>query len=543
MNRTILWLLCFMFCLALDAKDNALLDSLDRVIGKSNEYVKTKTRRIQLLKQMANKEKDDKQKLKLYSDITEEYHYFQFDSALVYVDKGLRSAQNANVQYYVDQNTITRADLLAIGGLYSEAVACIDTIDSSRLDKEMLLKYNMTFSRVYRYWSDYCGDNDYRPLYRDRASGYLKAAVALMDKNNPVYDYYMGEYHIYIERDDEKALAHYFNAVEKLPMDSREYAMASYAIANNYSSHDEMDKYEEYLIRACISDILCCTKENLALQNLALYLFNKDKDNIERAEHYIQVSLSDARFYNNRLRILEISQKLPSIVGSYQEMIKERNDTYRVTLWVISLLLLGLVVSLFFIIKQNKLLTSRRHELANKNEELSQANNKLSFVNSLLVDTNHKREGLAKIYIELCAKYIDRLSKFQTLVKRKIKANQAAELLTNISSSRLSEEDAAVFLNKFDKAFLDLYPTFIEEFNSLLQEGQQVVIKQEGQMTPELRIFALVRLGIHDSSDIASLLFYSLQTIYNYRSAIKNRAVNRDTFEEDVTKLCKVIGK
>ena len=167
----------------------------------------------------------------------------------------------------------------------------------------------------------------------------------------------------------------------------------------------------------------------------------------------------------------------------------------------------------------------------------------MNILNSELLDTNRKREGLAKLYIDLCAKYIDRLSKYQNLVQRKIKAHQVDELLSTISSSRLSEENATTFTNRFDKAFLDLYPTFIDEFNNLLIDPQP---KKTGKtikssMTNEQRIYALIRLGVLESSEIASLLFYSPQTIYNYRSTVKNRAKNKDTFEYDVQNLCTII--
>ena len=165
----------------------------------------------------------------------------------------------------------------------------------------------------------------------------------------------------------------------------------------------------------------------------------------------------------------------------------------------------------------------------------------LHLVNDQLVDTNKKREGLASIYIDLCAKYIDKLGKYQTLVKRKIKANQAQELLQTISSTRISEEDAATFLNRFDKAFLELYPTFVDEFNALLQEDGRIQQKSPLSLNTELRTFALIRLGVKNTADIAGLLFLSPQTIYNCRSVIRNRAISKDTFDEDVQKLCAVI--
>jgi hypothetical protein len=222
---------------------------------------------------------------------------------------------------------------------------------------------------------------------------------------------------------------------------------------------------------------------------------------------------------------------------------------------ILALLTLAILVSALYIKRQNGQLHHRREELQAKNEELHQQHEEVSQKNALLeeqgrqlsalneqlIDTNFKREGLAKIYIDLCAKYIDKLKKYQTLVKRKIKTNQVQELLSTISSSRISEEDAATFMNKFDKAFLDLYPTFVTELNTLLLPESQIAIKQPNTLTPELRIYALIRLVVKESSEIADLLFFSPQTIYNYRSAVRSRAISKDTFDEDVQKLCAVI--
>ena len=205
--------------------------------------------------------------------------------------------------------------------------------------------------------------------------------------------------------------------------------------------------------------------------------------------------------------------------------------------------------------RQNRKLTSRRIELAENNQQLTSLNCKLAEssqhqtdlniqlqeLNQLLMDTNKHREGLASIYIDLCAKYIDKLNKYQTLVKRKIKANQAQELLQTISSVRISQEDAATFLNRFDKAFLELYPTFVEEFNALLRNDGQLLQKSPHSLTTELRTFALIRLGVTNTADIAGLLFLSNQTIYNCRSTIKNRAIRKETFDDDVMHLCTVI--
>ena len=158
------------------------------------------------------------------------------------------------------------------------------------------------------------------------------------------------------------------------------------------------------------------------------------------------------------------------------------------------------------------------------------------------MDTNRKREGLAKLYIDLCAKYISRLKRQQTLVKRKIKANQTSELLSQLSSERLSEADASTFLSRFDKAFLDLSPRFTKELNALLKANYQIKNTHSNELTTDQRIMALIRLGVKESAEIADLLFYSPQTIYNYRSALKAKAIDKTNFEAEVSKLCSVIG-
>lgn len=287
--------------------------------------------------------------------------------------------------------------------------------------------------------------------------------------------------------------------------------------------------------------------------SIAMTLF--EQGDVERAERYINVSMEDAKFYNNRLRILEVSRILPQIMTTYQATMEKQNRNLRFSVIFISLLVLGLLCTAYFIHRQNRKLTARRQELAENNQQLqllnqqladsnqhqAELNDQLHDLNQKLMDTNKRREGLASICIDLCAKYIDKLGKYQTLVKRKIKANQAQELLQSISSSRISEEDAATFLTRFDKAFLELYPTFVDEFNALLQEDGRIQQKSPHTLTTELRTFALIRLGVKNTADIAGLLFLSTQTIYNCRSIVKNKAISKDTFDEDVIKLCTVI--
>lgn len=513
---------------------DSIMDNISQIYGK-------KQARIDFYKSMAEKSRKPETLLSAYDKLYDEYFVFQFDSAMVYADKAITLADRIGDKFHHDKCRIEKASLLGVGGLYGEAVALLDEIDSTRLDNKLRFDYTIAYYFIYTYWADYCHDYYYSPRYHERANTYLKQAVTMLSPTDSYYNFFWGEYYIYVERNDKRALEHYFKTLSTAPVESRWYAMASYAIANNYSANNNNSKYEEYILRACISDLLNCTRENLAMQDLAMYLFKKGDDNILLAERYINFAMDDAKNYNNRLRIIEISQKLPVIVSTYREKLSSQNNTMRFALFGVSILFAFVVVLLYFYSRQNRQLARHRHELSESNQLLSSLNDRLNTLNSRLLDTNSRRERLAKLYIDLCAKYIDRLSKFETLVKRKIKVGQVNDLLNTASSSRLSEEDAATFMNSFDTAFLDLYPSFVDEFNALLRADEQIVPPHKGRLTTELRIYALIRLGVKESSEIAALLFYTPRTIYNYRSTIKSRAHNRETFECDVEQLCRVI--
>lgn len=518
-----------------------LIQRIDSIIDNITQIYGKKQARIDFYKSMAHKSQKPETLLSAYDKLYDEYFVFQFDSAMVYADKAITLADRIGDKFHHDKCRIEKASLLGVGGLYGEAVALLDEIDSTHLDNELRFDYTIAYYFIYTYWADYCHDYYYSPRYHERANNYLKQAVTMLRPTDSYYNFFWGEYFIYVERNDKRALEHYFKTLSTAPVESRWYAMASYAIANNYSANNNNNKYEEYMLLACISDLLNCTRENLAMQDLAMYLFKKGDDNILLAERYINFAMDDAKNYNNRLRIIEISQKLPVIVSTYREKLSSQNNIMRFALFGVSILFAFVVVLLYFYSRQNRLLARNRYELSESNNLLSSLNDKLNTLNSRLLDTNSRRERLAKLYIDLCAKYIDRLSKFETLVKRKIKVGQVSDLLNTASSSRLSEEDAATFMNSFDTAFLDLYPSFVDEFNALLRTDEQIVPPHKGRLTTELRIYALIRLGVKESSEIAALLFYTPRTIYNYRSTIKSRAINRETFECDVEQLCRVI--
>ena len=552
MKRSLLYILFLLLPTTLSAgsKTQQLRQKLDNLLEQRDALINNKNNDINRLKKHLATSENALKRLQTYEQLFEEYYVFQFDSAMTYLNKGIKLALETQNTYYYNSNVIRKAELLSIGGLYSEAVQEIEQVDTTALDKAQRFEYYFSLFRIHTYWADFCNDKTYTPIHRSKAKNYLKKAMPFCDETDKSYEYYRGEYCVFVQNNPLSARSHYIKAIKQLPPTSRFYAMSCFALSGSYANEGNTNKQEEFLLLSSIADVENCTMENFALQNLAMYIFEHNKDDLDYAQRYIQTALEDAHFYNNRLRIIEISSKLPVIVSSYQQTLNQRNKVQMTAIIVISLLLLFLLFAVFYIVKQTKRLSLQQQELQNNNNQLSELNTQqkelntqLHDLNAVLVDTNRKRERLAKLYIDLCAKYIARLKKQQTLVKRKIKANQTSELLSQLSSERLSEEDAATFLSRFDKAFLDLYPGFTEELNNLLVPEGRIQNKSTDELTTEQRIMALIRLGVKESAEIADLLFYSPQTIYNYRSVLKGKAINKENFEEEVMKLCRVIGK
>lgn len=541
MNKSVFTLMLF-FLLAAAAQAQTqtekLLRGLDEVLARRNQYTNEKFQHIQLLKSYLSTTRDPKMRLQIYQQLYDQYYVLNYDSAAACVNNSYRLAEKVGDRYYSQLSRLEKAELYSIAGLYSEAEDLLDSIGDRGVEPALQLRNYIVRFRLYSYWANYCSNELFSPKYSDMASAYLRKAMPLMDKRAPEYDYYKGEYEVYVEKNDAKARHYYLKAIRRLPRASRYYAMTAFALALNYLGTKDTLNYERYLVEASCSDIICSTKENLALQNLATYLFKYNKDQINNAVRYINISMDDAKSYNARLRILEISQKLPTIVSSYESILKQRNNILTLINVAVALLAILLMSAIYYIFKQNKKMALQRRQLADNYQKLSVLNSQLGTDNTELLNTNIKRDRLVKLYIDLCAKFINRLNNYTKLVRRKIIANQVKDLLSTVSSSRLSEEDATIFRTNFDKCFLALYPTFKTELNSLLTDDGQLDDPGEDKLSNEQRIYALIRLGVKESSEIASVLFFSPQTIYNYRSAVKKKAKNKEDFDAEVGKIC-----
>uniref|UniRef100_UPI004027888E DUF6377 domain-containing protein n=1 Tax=Segatella copri TaxID=165179 RepID=UPI004027888E len=523
--------------------NNQLYKQLDAALAQRAHYVELKEKSLNEIKQGAKYVTSNEDKLKLYEQLANEYKAYEYDSAMTYVNKGLILAQKSNNIFFNKRFQLSQTRLLITRGFYAEAKEILQKIEPKEEPRDYQFLYYYTMYGLYNNWSTYCENNEFSKNYDLKKVEYLKKAIELSPKKDAFYYYLMGElYYFSNHPNNNKTIQYYKKALSMEKANSRLHAMTAFALSEIYQKANNLELMEHYLLVAAISDVTSATKENVALQDIALFIYKHKTRSLNKAQEYINLSLEDAYTYKSRLRRIEISSKLQLITNAYTDDIKTTNRLLNIALLVIILLLLGVGISSLFIRKKNRLLKQKKDEITATSAKMEILNGQLHLINDELKDTNQKRERLVKVYIDLCYKNIERNSKLRTLVVRKIKANQSKELLSLLSSSTNTEKENKEFLTEFDKAFLSLYPTFVNELNQQLTESAHIQLKENGEMPPILRVCALLRLGITESSKIAGILSYSPQTVYNYRSILKNNAIDKEHFEENVLKLCMIIA-
>ena len=523
--------------------NNQLYKQLDAALAQRAHYVELKEKSLNEIKQGAKYVTSNEDKLKLYEQLANEYKAYEYDSAMTYVNKGLILAQKSNNIFFNKRFQLSQTRLLITRGFYAEAKEILQKIEPKEEPRDYQFLYYYTMYGLYNNWSTYCENNEFSKNYDQLKVKYLKKAIELSPKKDAFYYYLMGElYYFSNHPNNNKTIQYYKKALSMEKANSRLHAMTAFALSEIYQKANNLELMEHYLLVAAISDVTSATKENVALQDIALFIYKHKTRSLNKAQEYINLSLEDAYTYKSRLRRIEISSKLQLITNAYTDDIKTTNRLLNIALLVIILLLLGVGISSLFIRKKNRLLKQKKDEITATSAKMEILNGQLHLINDELKDTNQKRERLVKVYIDLCYKNIERNSKLRTLAVRKIKANQSKELLSLLSSSTNTEKENKEFLTEFDKAFLSLYPTFVNELNQQLTESAHIQLKENGEMPPILRVCALLRLGITESSKIAGILSYSPQTVYNYRSILKNNAIDKEHFEENVLKLCMIIA-
>lgn len=310
-----------------------------------------------------------------------------------------------------------------------------------------------------------------------------------------------------------------------------------------YQRLGNIDKQKENLLISSIADLQASVREYVSLRQLAVLLF-KEGD-IENAHEFLQIAMDDAQKCNARLRILEINDIFPIVSAAFVQKIQEQKMQQRVSIVIISLLVLFLLAAIWRIWKQMKKTSEAHRETKEANNQLKRLNAELVDFNKRLTEANHaiaenskiKEEYIAQ-FMDQCSLYIEKFDAYRKSLNKLLSAGKIDDLKKVLKSTDLMDDELKAFYRNFDATFLKLFPTFVTDFNKLLISEGQIVLKKEGQLNTELRVFALIRLGITDSVKIAQFLRYSVTTIYNYRTKTRNKALgNRNELEKQVMEI------
>ena len=808
------------------ANNNNLYKRLDSVIAHSAVYDSIKEKRLKEIKLGAIYVTNPADKLRIYEKLAKDYSPYVYDSAMVYVQRGISLAKQTGNSDYCNRFLITKASLLIERGFYIEAKESLDKIKISQSDPKQNFLFYCAQSSLYYNLNACCQKMEFSQHYNELFKEYIGKALYYCPKNSAMYYYLKGINLFFSGRSINEISASLNKAMQMFGSENRMYGRAAYVLSKAYGKNKQLEQQRRYLLLAAISDVMSANNESLALQDVALLLY-KNKNDLDKARKYINQTLKDAHEYNSRLQRVELYANLHVILSAYNEKLQKEAIWKNVTIICILVLLVVIAAAVVYVsrkkdvlklsekklkalteklsatnkqqlkdnkalqdsndelkgsnkalkdsndelmssnkalqdsndeltnsnkafqnsndelmssnkalqdsndelkgsnkalqdsndelmssnkalqdsndeltnsnkafqnsndelmssnkalqdsndelkgsnkalqdsndelkgsnkalqdsndelmssnkalqdsndelkglnkalrdsndelmssnkalqdsndelkgsnkalqdsndelkgsnkalqdsndelMRSNKALQDSNDELKYNNDELKYNNNELKNFNNELKDssralkdsnnelkdsndelkdsnkalrdsndelknTNAKRELMANAFIMLCYQYIERLENQRKLVIRKIKTNQQKELLSILSSSKRSTEESQNFLSQFDKIFLSLYPSFVKELNTLLTPEAQIQLKEDNELTPSLRVAALVRLGVWESPKIAGILSYSLQTIYNYRSTLKNSAIDKDHFEENLQKLCSV---
>ena len=534
MIRYLLLFFLMYTCLVTLGQDEAQLKNVERefeaVLKKEDFFHKKRIKEINNLKAQMAKKKGSKKTFDLSYQLFQAYKKFQTDSALIYlnISKSLVPAQDIFTLYQVD---LDLAALYSSSGKYIAALDLLETLDRNNIPNELLAKYYATHVSFY---SQYGQSNDGTEFYQ-KSERYRDSLLHILDKNSLDYKLELGIKNLYAG-DREEAQKSFLTLINDTKLSLENTALINYLLGLVYKYNGETDLQQYYFTKSAIADIQLANKDNASLQDLALTYY--ETGNIDHAFKTIDKSIKDATFCNMRYRIVEGTLFYPIINAAYQKEIDDQRKKLIVNLVLISILSLILIGGFVFIINQNKTLKNIKTQLSATNDKLRELNTHIHNQNLALSESNHIKEEYIAQFFDMCSSYIEKIDTLRKTVLKKATSNQTQELINSLKSTSLIEKETAELYQNFDSIFLNLYPTFVDDFNSLLREDERILLKDKELLNTELRLFALIRLGIDDSVKIASFLRYSLRTVYNYRTKVRNKAaVDRTQFEDLVKNI------
>ena len=540
-------------------ENRKLLHSLDSLLEQQDLFVRVKEERIKQLKMQYSRVKDVKELYAMNRMVYLEYRDYDADSALHYINKNIQLAQQTNNRTWEVVSLLEQSFVLTSSGLLTEALKAVSDIQPEELPQNLRSEYFGRLCTLYSRLRDYSSENSqlsehYNNLQKAfRDSVYLTATPDELRYWNCRAWLYMGTPEI------EPVKQAFEENKQTLSNDSRKYSIATYNLSAIYRSENNESKYLENLILSAMADIRSVNGDIGSLQEIAEYLFKHGE--IDRAYNYILYCSQKAMLFHNRVRIVKMSHLQNQIYKAYQEQSRTQQKRLQASLIAVSFLFLVLIGAFLFIRKQMRRLKEANLKLDSTNQKLSvnmdalstahqrleevniqlkDLNTQLQEVNDQLRESNYVKEEYIGYVFNICSTYISKLEEFRKNINRKLKVGQIEDVKAMTDSSATASNELKEFYQNFDTIFLHLYPDFVGDFNALLLPEERIELKEGELLNTELRIHALIRLGITDSVKIADFLHCSAQTVYNNRLRTRNKSIIP---KEDFINAVKKLGK
>ena len=544
---SLIYILCFSALTSSFAQNKNIKDlyeQLDQAIEQSQYYINQKESRITKIKKQSRQGHTPQQLLTAYYKLYEEYKAYQSDSSIYYIHQAIDLAKRNNMKSDITKLRSLLALQYSTSGAFTEALHVLQSIDKKTLNNSNKKDYYMAFYHVYGElgFTNINIDTDLSQEFYSKQDCYRDTLFSILSPNSE--DYLMRKEVLLTSQNKLKeALKINDIRLSKCKKGSHEYGIVAYYRYLIYRSLKDEDMVKYWLLQSAICDVKCAINDQASLWILAEIL-SKEKD-VERSYKYINFSWNANKRFCTRIRSWQISPVLGTIDHNYQAELKKANHRLIFAIICVSLLVSALALLTFYVNKQKSYLSNARNELKKTNTQLEELNNKLSSTNGMLKASNDKlneSNGVKEEYIGqflgACSHYIDKLDKMRLNVNKMVKNKQYNELYSTTKSSEVKEQELEELYANFDKVFLNLFPNFVEDLNGLLKEECQIHLSSPNKLSAIVRVFALIRLGIDDSTKIAEFLHYAVNTIYNYRAKLRNGALNdRNEFEKKVREL------
>ena len=576
MRRCFLILILFIACLPGVCADEhitteQLLAQLDSVISCRERYLDVKLAHLEELNQeLADTEKDDREKFETLGRLYSDYHSFNADSAYVMSQRQLSLAEKSGDKNLIMNAMLNKANILCNVGMYHEALALVDSIPVNELPDYLRAYYFHSKRTLYGNLENFATFKPEKEHYEKLTDDYRDSLLTVNDPHSVFYVLIKAD-QLNVHHKPQEAIDLLETFIHENDLSEHEMAICAYTLSESYGYINDIENQKRMLLISAISDMKTAVREYVSLRQLALLLYQEG--DLERAYNFLTIAVDDAAKSNARQRIIELNDSYPMINRIYVETVHGQKKTLERTILIITILSVILVVLLFYMRRQmlkiadgrkkveeanNKLselnsqLSDSNNRLNELNRQLKESNDKLNELNHQLVSSNGKLHdaytSIAEIselkevyicrYMDQSLEHIEMLDNYRKTINKLVNAGKTDDLKHLVKSSKIVEDELKSFYDQFDKTFLNLFPTFVEDLNSLLLPEEAIIPRKSGSLNTELRIFALIRLGITDSDKIAKFLRYSLTTIYNYRTKVRNKAKgDRNQLESEVAKI------